>query len=444
MATMLSCYSDFIARVIEFDAMLRRGNPVGGLQIRDALNRALQDARAAVGKAGRPAADEEAASFAVVAWADEMLVHAPDSGWGHRFEPLQKEHFRTLNAGNEFFQRLKKLGADAGEVVEVYYTVLCLGFQGQYEMDPNGQAELRNRREQLSLQLPSRPPRFDLLATEHAFPQPYTVADPGPVKVPFNWRPYVMAAVAALLLLLIGAGVWYYMSLPRSPAQIEADARAKLPGYACSDMSVAVDQHRNLQVTGYLASAPDKERLAAEMKAIKDVGTVAVQTVVHIRPFCDVLLLLKPHLQTTDAAKAPTVAISPKTGGTKIGNKLIIDSRASDFDGNVYIDLYDPEGNVVHMLPNHVNKSTFRPGRNRFSIGDVREGSRVFDLLPPPGEHLITVIGLGGADPLFAKERPEVEKASDYLPALRDALAKAAQDKGPLAVGVPLFFDLVP
>jgi type IV/VI secretion system ImpK/VasF family protein len=442
MATLLTCYSEFIAKVVAFEATLRQG-AVGGPPIRDAVDGALQEARAAVSRAGRTAAEEEAATFAVVAWADETLVHCPGSEWGRRIEPLQKQHFRTLNAGNEFFQRLAKLGADSAEVIEVYYTVLCLGFEGQYKLDPNGPAEIRNRREQLSLQLPTRPPRFDTLAVERAYPQPYGVADPGPVKVPFNWRPYILGAVAALLLLLIGGAVWYVLSRPPSVEQVEAAARAKLPGYACADMAVTVDGDRNARVTGYLSSAADKERLTAELKAMNGVDTVAMQAVVHIKPLCEALLLLKPHLKATDAGKAPSVAVNAKTGGTKIGNKLILDARAADSDGNVYIDLYDPEGNVLHMLPNLVNKATFRTGRNRFILGDVHEGGRVFDLLDPPGEHLVTVLSVSGTTPLFAKERPEVEPAADYLPALREALQAAGQRSAPLAVGAPLFLDVV-
>ena len=80
-----------------------------------------------------PPTDLEEARFALVAWADEMVLK---SGWPGRVEwqrePLQLQLFRTNRAGNEFYDHLGSLRPDQVAAREVYFLCLLLGFEGQY------------------------------------------------------------------------------------------------------------------------------------------------------------------------------------------------------------------------------------------------------------------------------------------------------------------------
>ncbi len=82
---------------------------------------------------GLPPADLEEGRFALVAWADEMILK---SGWSGRDdwqrEPLQVQLFRTNRAGNEFYDHLARLRADQIAPREIYFLCLLLGFEGQY------------------------------------------------------------------------------------------------------------------------------------------------------------------------------------------------------------------------------------------------------------------------------------------------------------------------
>ncbi|GAB6060157.1 DotU family type IV/VI secretion system protein [Desulfonatronum parangueonense] len=105
----------------------------------------------------------EQALFAVCAFADEAVL---SSAWPGRTEwmrdKLQQRHFHTVNAGEEFYQRLAGLCGkptrepldmslfenieqnpkSAGrDVLEVYVACLTLGFTGRY-YGPEGQAKL--------------------------------------------------------------------------------------------------------------------------------------------------------------------------------------------------------------------------------------------------------------------------------------------------------------
>jgi type VI secretion system protein ImpK len=90
-----------------------------------------QFARAASGDGATPS-DIDESRFALVAWADEMILR---SRWWAREEwqrsSLQMQLFQTANAGKEFFERLGRLGP-ASRAREVYFLALALGFEGQY------------------------------------------------------------------------------------------------------------------------------------------------------------------------------------------------------------------------------------------------------------------------------------------------------------------------
>lgn len=77
--------------------------------------------------------DYDDARFAVCAWLDEMLMNLP---WTHRNEwqrsLLQTELYATTNAGEEFFERLNRLGKNQNHIREIYFMCLCLGFMGRY------------------------------------------------------------------------------------------------------------------------------------------------------------------------------------------------------------------------------------------------------------------------------------------------------------------------
>lgn len=78
----------------------------------------------------------KSAMFAAVAFIDETIIssqwHAQNV-W--RENPLQLELYKTFNAGVEFFDHLEQLlkrPGPNGEVLEIYYLCMVLGFKGQY------------------------------------------------------------------------------------------------------------------------------------------------------------------------------------------------------------------------------------------------------------------------------------------------------------------------
>lgn len=80
-----------------------------------------------------PSDEVEEARFALVAWADEMILRTEWSGreeWLR--ELLQLQLYRTNRAGDEFYDHLARLRPDQTHAREVYFLCLALGFEGQY------------------------------------------------------------------------------------------------------------------------------------------------------------------------------------------------------------------------------------------------------------------------------------------------------------------------
>jgi type IV/VI secretion system ImpK/VasF family protein len=90
-------------------------------------------------------AEIEEARFALIAWADEVILRSRWSG-RHDWEKqtLQMELLRTANAGKEFFQHLERLPRQS-RARELFFVALALGFEGQFIGNEAERAQLIQR-----------------------------------------------------------------------------------------------------------------------------------------------------------------------------------------------------------------------------------------------------------------------------------------------------------
>jgi type VI secretion system protein ImpK len=111
-------------------------------QIREALKTAVQTAR---DRGGYSPEDIRMATLAVVGFLDETILtlQSPVFGnWPRR--PLQEELFGTHLAGEIFFENLRQLlgrenTLELGDLLEVHYLCLLLGFRGRYSLGDRGE-----------------------------------------------------------------------------------------------------------------------------------------------------------------------------------------------------------------------------------------------------------------------------------------------------------------
>ena len=102
-------------------------------QVRGNIQRLVSQSETEFEKYGFSREDYDLARFAVFAWVDEAVLA---SNWQGRQqwqrEQLQRQYYRTADAGELFFERLNNVGPHQRDVREVYYLCLALGFTGQY------------------------------------------------------------------------------------------------------------------------------------------------------------------------------------------------------------------------------------------------------------------------------------------------------------------------
>ena len=102
-------------------------------EVRGEIDRLLAAGESWVKREGFPRDDFDLARFAICAWIDEAIL---SSAWNEKSlwlrEQLQRLHYNTTEAGEEFFTRLNALGLHQREVREVYYLCLALGFTGKF------------------------------------------------------------------------------------------------------------------------------------------------------------------------------------------------------------------------------------------------------------------------------------------------------------------------
>jgi hypothetical protein len=282
-------------------------------------------------------------------------------------------------------------------------------------------------------------------------------------KTAGNNKPLIIGGVAAAVVAAIGALVFFVVMddtvPPPTPGNIAkskvptpapapapagatasaADVNAKLAGFQCASLEASVNGSA-ATVRGHVSSDADLQRISTEVGGLAGITNVN-RSAVHVLPppHCQIASALAPF--AADPANAPTIAL--KTGGTSAfeGEKLVTAVTAAGFAGYVYADLYDTEGNVVHMMPNPKDRSNKIEAKQRTVLGDDPLFGRQWDLVPPFGKHMLVV--MQSPTPLFLpKARPEVEKAGAYLAALKEDVTKMrAGDK---LVASYTLFDFAP
>lgn len=124
----------FLATVLLFEEAPPTERPSAD-QLRDELNRLLEDFRRAALDQKLHQDEVDEARFALCAWADEIVMadHDRQSEWFER--QLQFATFGVRDGGNQFYTRLEQLRPDFHRARWVYALCLTFGFRGRYGRD---------------------------------------------------------------------------------------------------------------------------------------------------------------------------------------------------------------------------------------------------------------------------------------------------------------------
>jgi len=220
------------------------------------------------------------------------------------------------------------------------------------------------------------------------------------------------------------------------PARIMADVRQVLSEFDCAYVSPALS-HGHLALSGSVAGADDLLQVRLRLSQVGGVTSVEDDLVIHPRPFCDMMTLLE-HYNVPVPSDLDQIGLRTDKADNqyKEGEFLVVNAVGA-FDGFLYIDFLDPDGNIVHMLPSPVSENNEVRAGQQIVIG---KGKRRYEILPPHGRNVI--VAITSQQPLFDTKRPEIESAEEYLSALNEALQRVGQ-KNPVADSLAVAFRFV-
>jgi type IV/VI secretion system ImpK/VasF family protein len=432
MARLFDCFSTLFSFGLELDSAIAAGRavPVPEAVQRRALQ-LLDQARAAARAAGSTDAHIESASFATVAWLDELIARHPARG-GSGAVALQMQLFNSNNAHSEFFHHLSALQPDEGEVREVYWHALAHGFKGQYYFENGDGGELAKLKDLHGRQLPVPPLALDALAQAHITPQPYGLPDPPGPRVPERRERALLRAAGALALLIpLGYLLWAMLGGPRAPAPTLAQrVDQRLQSFACADLSASPGPDGTLRVSGFVPTHDDIERVQREVRAVPGVEAASFALRLRIWPHCEVVAILKPYQARNQGLRQPLRVSVPtaQDGRLREGDTVRVQVAQAEQEGYLRVDYYTADGAVMHLDASR-RLPRLRPGE-LIELGRDIPSSWLAG--PPFGA--VLVAALSSAVPLHDVDgAPPFELASAYLQRLREALASSEAAGRPVA-----------
>jgi type IV/VI secretion system ImpK/VasF family protein len=424
MARLFDCFAAFFRFGLELDAAIAAGRVESACVAAQRRARELLDeARAAARTLEIPDAQIESASFAAVAWIDEILERHPD--WAATMVPLQLRLFNANDAPVEFFHHLSALPADDQAVREVYWHALVFGFKGQYYFESGEGGELGKLKDLHALQLPVRPLALDGLAHEHITPQPYVQPDPAGPRDPQR-RERALLRVGAVLVVLVPLAYllasWLAGPKERAPTLAQR-VEHRLQAYACADLAASVAGDGSMRVSGFVPLPEEIQRVERDVRAIAGVGQTSFDLQVRIWPHCEVVAILKPYrARNREQRQGLKVAAgTAREGRLREGDQVLFQvTNNAQRAGYLWVDYYTADGAVMHLNAG--------PRQPQVAAGETIELGRDIPaswlVTPPFGTVLLTA--LSSPTPFGeAAERPPFELASAYLQRLRESVANS-------------------
>jgi hypothetical protein len=200
-----------------------------------------------------------------------------------------------------------------------------------------------------------------------------------------------------------------------APEEVAAQVAAITDSFSCAAIDAEVGDGNTVQLSGYLGSEQDLERLRRSLDEIAGLGAVETDLEVHPWPFCELLAAIAPY---RDDEPAPDLglAITTSDRNTQLteGDPLSLDIFLPPDARYLYLGYVQHDGRVGYITMMPVREWAESTGAIRFETG--------FQISEPFGREMI--VAVTSRRPLFDQPRPAYEPASDYVAALQQRLAE--------------------
>lgn len=192
-----------------------------------------------------------------------------------------------------------------------------------------------------------------------------------------------------------------------------------MSGYKCANLEAKMADSRRIAVTGFVSSPADLRQLSGTLSRMQGGAEVLNQAQVRSWPFCQVLQALYRQ-GGASAAVEQLPAVRPHDHGALYfeNESLVVEASATtQYDGYLYVDLIQHDGQVVHMLWTEEQVGGPAAAGQRFLMGSQ---GQTFTVVPPFGTEMVMVVS--SPVPLIKEARPQVEQAEAYLKRLKEGM----------------------
>jgi tRNA A-37 threonylcarbamoyl transferase component Bud32 len=211
---------------------------------------------------------------------------------------------------------------------------------------------------------------------------------------------------------------------PLTGAERDALLQSTLGALPCTLITV-IDDGDKYQITGLAGAGAPQAALTAALNSLpSNVPTRSnVQTIDG--PYCAALDTIRPY-NAFFAKPGVQLNLNLAGGATTLhdGQLITVKEKMPAYAGYLQTDYFSGDGTVFHLYPTRSDPLKVQLGGSTKTLGDPNKGGASWQVSAPYGTDMI--MSTVTASPLFAALRPQIENASDYLPALREALQNAA------------------
>ncbi len=231
------------------------------------------------------------------------------------------------------------------------------------------------------------------------------------------WSMLVVPAVAGWA--LAGAP-----TIEAAAPEVRQAVRAILSAVPCAKITTRYLPDDVVSMSGRVPRQADIRHLRQVVPTVEGVGDVTVNFQVVGWPFCQALEILDAPMHNNFLFGKPLILRSATGSNTFLEDSpLTLEIKTPGFFTHVYIDYYQMDGTVVHILPNDQETDNKRAPNVRFIVGEASAGQRQWLIFPPFGTEMLTVIA--SPAPLALGQREVAEDGKAYFADLEDAIQAA-------------------
>ena len=214
--------------------------------------------------------------------------------------------------------------------------------------------------------------------------------------------------------------------------QVRDAMQTLLESVPCARLQAAFNPDTgSIELRGHVPDEGLRGPILAALQAQVGAGIMVTDSMLILpRPQCGALggIGAMGLPQSTDQLTNPLLVgtdAQERTYNYTQGDQMILDLAAPDYDAYIYVDFFDANGNVIHLVPNDTVPLTLHPAKSAMRIGAGEDGTPYLNITigPPYGQEIAAAFAASA--PLYDGVRPLSEPAEPYLAWMAGQVAAA-------------------